>query len=94
MAQWFQYLYLCVYPKEWEQKCPEFSQLRRRQEELPELGGLKLNALLITPVQRIPRYCDIFLCPPCLRASDKNFVKYTIMYMRLMFNIKHSMWYI
>lgn len=43
------------FPKEWEQKCPEFSQLRRRQEELPELGGLKLNALLITPVQRVPR---------------------------------------
>ncbi len=44
-----------TFPQEWEQKVPEFSAWRRRQEELPVMRGLKLNALLITPVQRIPR---------------------------------------
>ncbi|ELU12818.1 hypothetical protein CAPTEDRAFT_186498 [Capitella teleta] len=41
---------------EWDQKCPEFGAFRRQQESLSEMNGLKLNALLITPVQRIPRY--------------------------------------
>lgn len=41
---------------EWDQKCSEFARFRRTQEELPDMKGLKLNALLITPVQRIPRY--------------------------------------
>ncbi|CAH1785476.1 unnamed protein product [Owenia fusiformis] len=41
---------------EWDQKSSEFAAFRRRQEDLPEVKGLKLNALLITPVQRIPRY--------------------------------------
>ncbi|XP_013402225.1 rho guanine nucleotide exchange factor 39 [Lingula anatina] len=41
---------------EWEQKKPEFSAFRRAQEEESEVMGLKFNALLITPVQRIPRY--------------------------------------
>ncbi|CAD5121071.1 DgyrCDS9608 [Dimorphilus gyrociliatus] len=40
----------------WEQKCPDLSAFRRTQEGLPEMNGLKLNALLITPVQRVPRY--------------------------------------
>jgi len=41
--------------QDYEQKFPEFASFRRRQEELPVMNGLKLNALLITPVQRIPR---------------------------------------
>ncbi|XP_048241780.1 rho guanine nucleotide exchange factor 39-like isoform X1 [Haliotis rufescens] len=42
--------------QEWRQKKPEFADYIQRQEYRPELKGLKLNALLITPVQRIPRY--------------------------------------
>ena len=38
-----------------EQKHPDFAQFRRRQEQLSDMNGLKLNALLITPVQRVPR---------------------------------------
>ena len=41
--------------KEWDQKSSEFSHFRRNQEDREEMQGLKLNALLITPVQRIPR---------------------------------------
>jgi len=43
------------FTKDFEQKFPEFALFRRQQEELPVMNGLKLNALLITPVQRIPR---------------------------------------
>lgn len=42
--------------QEWDQKSAEFAAWRRAQEDLEEVKGLKLNALLITPVQRIPRY--------------------------------------
>ncbi|XP_059166523.1 rho guanine nucleotide exchange factor 39-like [Physella acuta] len=41
---------------EWQIKSQEFSSFIARQEDRPEVKGLKLNALLITPVQRIPRY--------------------------------------
>ena len=41
--------------QQWEQKNSKFSEFRRSQEFHEELSGLKLNALLITPVQRIPR---------------------------------------
>ncbi|XP_041366523.1 rho guanine nucleotide exchange factor 39-like [Gigantopelta aegis] len=42
--------------QEWKQKKPEFSDYIKTQEARPEVQGLTLNALLITPVQRIPRY--------------------------------------
>ncbi|XP_028411473.1 FYVE, RhoGEF and PH domain-containing protein 4-like [Dendronephthya gigantea] len=42
--------------KEWEKKCPKFAAFKEKQENLEEAKGLKLNALLITPIQRIPRY--------------------------------------
>ena len=42
--------------QEWDQKSAEFSAFRRSQEEFEEMHGLKLNALLITPVQRVPRF--------------------------------------
>ncbi|OWF53014.1 Rho guanine nucleotide exchange factor 39 [Mizuhopecten yessoensis] len=42
--------------QEWMQKSPEFAQFIHTQEEKPEVKGLKINALLITPVQRVPRY--------------------------------------
>lgn len=42
--------------QEWLQKSSEFKDFIRTQEERPDVQGLKLNALLITPVQRIPRY--------------------------------------
>ncbi|XP_014670966.1 PREDICTED: rho guanine nucleotide exchange factor 39-like [Priapulus caudatus] len=42
--------------QEWEQKSKQFRLFKERQEGRPEVKGLKLNALLITPVQRIPRY--------------------------------------
>lgn len=37
-------------------KNEKFADFIREQEERPELTGLKVGALLITPVQRIPRY--------------------------------------
>ncbi|ESO07690.1 hypothetical protein HELRODRAFT_191013 [Helobdella robusta] len=46
---------------EWDQKSAEFSKFRRQQEELADMNGLKLNALLITPVQRIPRWYKLLL---------------------------------
>jgi RhoGEF domain len=48
--------YLLFFVKDCEQKHPAFAKFRRQQEELAEMNGLKLNALLITPVQRVPRY--------------------------------------
>ncbi|CAC5387074.1 unnamed protein product [Mytilus coruscus] len=42
--------------QEWLQKSTEFKDFIQTQEERSDLNGLKLNALLITPVQRIPRY--------------------------------------
>ncbi|XP_005099517.1 putative protein tag-52 [Aplysia californica] len=42
--------------QEWQQKSTEFAEFVSRQESRPEVMGLKLPALLITPVQRIPRY--------------------------------------
>ncbi|XP_052802295.1 rho guanine nucleotide exchange factor 39-like isoform X2 [Mya arenaria] len=38
------------------QKNEKFATFVAEQEERPEVNGLKLGALLITPVQRIPRY--------------------------------------
>lgn len=37
-------------------KNSEFAEFIQTQEALPDVMGLKINALLITPVQRIPRY--------------------------------------
>ncbi|XP_046861391.1 FYVE, RhoGEF and PH domain-containing protein 4-like [Xenia sp. Carnegie-2017] len=42
--------------KEWERKSPKFASFKKQQENLDDAKGLKLNALLITPIQRIPRY--------------------------------------
>ncbi|PVD33338.1 hypothetical protein C0Q70_04592 [Pomacea canaliculata] len=42
--------------QEWTQKKPEFVEFIAKQESRPEIMGLRINALLITPVQRIPRY--------------------------------------
>ncbi|BFZ15885.1 hypothetical protein BsWGS_18924 [Bradybaena similaris] len=42
--------------QEWQNKSAEFARFVSRQEDRPEVKGLKLNALLITPIQRIPRY--------------------------------------
>ncbi|XP_033752641.1 rho guanine nucleotide exchange factor 39-like [Pecten maximus] len=42
--------------QEWMQKSPDFAQFIHSQEDKPEVKGLKINALLITPVQRVPRY--------------------------------------
>lgn len=39
-----------------EQKNRQFRLFKEKQESRPEVKGLKLNALLITPIQRIPRY--------------------------------------
>jgi hypothetical protein len=41
--------------QETQQKSSEFAEFIQTQEARPELRGLKINALLITPVQRIPR---------------------------------------
>ena len=46
---------MILYFKENIQKNADFVKFIHEQEEKPELMGLKLNALLITPVQRIPR---------------------------------------
>ena len=46
--------------QEWDQKSVEFSSFRRRQEASEEMNNLKLNALLITPVQRIPRFVPCY----------------------------------
>nr|XP_006816794.1 PREDICTED: myosin-M heavy chain-like [Saccoglossus kowalevskii] len=43
--------------QEWTKKSSDFSAFKRLQEEKEENKGLKLEALLITPVQRIPRDC-------------------------------------
>ncbi|GFN87770.1 hypothetical protein PoB_001427600 [Plakobranchus ocellatus] len=42
--------------QEWQTKSQEFADFISKQEDLPPVMGLKLPALLITPVQRIPRY--------------------------------------
>lgn len=42
--------------QEWEKKSTEFSTFKKAQEMREECKGLNLGALLITPVQRVPRY--------------------------------------
>ncbi|CAM1295972.1 RhoGEF4 (predicted) [Pycnogonum litorale] len=42
--------------QKYERKNSSFYEFKRRQECHPELAGLKLDSLLITPIQRIPRY--------------------------------------
>ncbi|XP_048780867.2 rho guanine nucleotide exchange factor 39-like [Ostrea edulis] len=42
--------------QEWRQKSAGFNEFIQNQEEKPDMMGLKVNALLITPVQRVPRY--------------------------------------
>ena len=41
--------------QEWRQKSSGFNEFIQNQEERPDMMGLKVNALLITPVQRVPR---------------------------------------
>lgn len=41
--------------KEWEKKNNEFATFKKAQEMRAECKGLNLGALLITPVQRVPR---------------------------------------
>lgn len=41
---------------EWEKKSSEFATFKKAQEMRIECKGLNLGALLITPVQRVPRY--------------------------------------
>ena len=49
-------LFFSSVQQEWMQKSNEFAQFIQTQESRPEVMGLKINALLITPVQRIPRW--------------------------------------
>lgn len=42
--------------QEWEKKSTEFSTFKKAQEMREECKGLNLGSLLITPVQRVPRY--------------------------------------
>jgi len=42
--------------QEWEKKSNEFATFKKAQETREECKGLNLGALLITPVQRVPRY--------------------------------------
>ena len=42
--------------QEWEKKSSEFATFKKAQEMRIECKGLNLGALLITPVQRVPRY--------------------------------------
>lgn len=41
--------------QEWEKKNNEFATFKKAQEMRAECKGLNLGALLITPVQRVPR---------------------------------------
>lgn len=41
--------------QEWRQKSSGFHEFIQNQEEKADMMGLKINALLITPVQRVPR---------------------------------------
>ena len=41
--------------QEQEKKNPDFVAFKELQENKDEMNGLKLRALLITPIQRIPR---------------------------------------
>ena len=52
-VDWF-FVY-CVL-QEWEKKSVEFANFKKAQEMRDECKGLNLGALLITPVQRVPRY--------------------------------------
>ncbi|KAL3841556.1 hypothetical protein ACJMK2_019680, partial [Sinanodonta woodiana] len=42
--------------QEYMQKSKDFADFIQSKEQLPELMGLRIDALLITPIQRIPRY--------------------------------------
>ncbi|XP_071492691.1 rho guanine nucleotide exchange factor 39-like [Diadema antillarum] len=42
--------------QEWESKTSDFNRFLREQESKPECRSLSLHALLITPIQRVPRY--------------------------------------
>lgn len=49
---------MCCVIQEWEKKSVEFATFKKSQEMRDECKGLNLAALLITPVQRVPRYND------------------------------------
>lgn len=44
-----------MFSQEWEKKSVEFATFKKAQEMHAECKGLNLAALLITPVQRVPR---------------------------------------
>ena len=60
--------------QEWEKKSEEFVNFKKAQEMHEECKGLNLGALLITPVQRVPRlgyihFCTKFPTPLCTIAT-------------------------
>ena len=50
------WLKVVLFIQEWEKKSTEFSTFKKAQEMREECKGLNLGSLLITPVQRVPRY--------------------------------------
>ena len=46
---------MCCEFQDYLSKNVEFCKFVQEQEDRPEVMGLKLGALLITPVQRVPR---------------------------------------
>lgn len=44
-----------MFSQEWEKRSVEFATFKKAQEMRAECKGLNLAALLITPVQRVPR---------------------------------------
>ncbi|GFS01735.1 rho guanine nucleotide exchange factor [Elysia marginata] len=61
--------------QEWQSKSAEFSKFISKQEDLPPVMGLKLPALLIAPVQRIPRYK--LLLEELLHSTPQEHYDYT-----------------
>ncbi|XP_038049889.1 rho guanine nucleotide exchange factor 39-like [Patiria miniata] len=60
--------------QDWERKRAAFVQFLREQEGKPECANLTLHALLITPIQRIPRYK--LLLEELLSSTDENHEEY------------------
>ena len=51
----FFFFFNSFFSQEWEKKNNEFATFKKAQEMRAECKGLNLDALLITPVQRVPR---------------------------------------
>ncbi|XP_022083812.1 rho guanine nucleotide exchange factor 39-like [Acanthaster planci] len=60
--------------QDWEHKRAAFVQFLREQEAKPECASLTLHALLITPIQRIPRYK--LLLEELLSCTPENHEEY------------------